>query len=61
MSDLNTTEYYRGREQQERVLQGTAASPAIAAVHRELADRYAELAGQSDLEPQTRLQPELRA
>lgn len=43
MSQLNSISYYRGREQRERELAGAAKNPAIAAIHEEMADRYAEL------------------
>lgn len=44
MTDANTTTYYRRREERERGLAAAALNPDIAAIHRELADRYQQLA-----------------
>jgi hypothetical protein len=43
MADPNTPDYYRTREQRERAMSESAASPAAAAIHRQLAERYSEL------------------
>ena len=43
MIDLNTTDYYRSREQQERELAEAATSPAISGIHLDMARRYSEL------------------
>ena len=43
MAYLNTPDYYRQRERQERALAGAATSAAIRAIHLELAERYAEI------------------
>ncbi|MBB3589547.1 conserved hypothetical protein [Sphingomonas aurantiaca] len=42
MSDDNDPEFYINREKQERKLADTSTDRAVAAIHRELADRYAE-------------------
>lgn len=44
MTELNSKEYYLSREQQERKLADEATDPAIAAIHRDMAERYGELA-----------------
>ncbi|MBI0477407.1 hypothetical protein DC429_18880 [Arthrobacter sp. TPD3018] len=41
--DQATTDYYVKREQQERELAASAADPAIAAIHLNMAERYAKL------------------
>lgn len=38
------SKYHDHREGQERAAAGVAANPAIARLHRELADKHAELA-----------------
>lgn len=43
MTDANTATYYRHREQRERGLAAAANNPAIAAIHREMAERYEKL------------------
>jgi hypothetical protein len=43
MTYLNTPDYYRQRERQERALAGAATSAAIRAIHLELANRYADI------------------
>lgn len=43
MSDLNSIDYYRLREQRERDLASNAVSPGIAAIHLDMATRYAQL------------------
>ena len=43
MTDSDSTGYYQRREAHERQFADTAANPAAAAIHRELADRYAAL------------------
>jgi len=48
MTDLNAPEYYRRREQQERALADAAKSPAIEEIHRELAERYADMAAKAE-------------
>ena len=48
MSEENSVAYYLGRERRERHLASVALNPAIAAIHRELAERYAKLAMQGD-------------
>lgn len=40
--------YYATRAQRERIVAEEAADAKIAALHRELASRYAELAGEPD-------------
>jgi sarcosine oxidase gamma subunit len=47
MSDTVSSEYYRQRERQELRCAARAASPAIAALHAELARRYAALITES--------------
>ncbi len=44
MSDQNLAIYYLGREQQETRIADAAINPAIAAIHRDMAGRYAQLA-----------------
>lgn len=44
MGGANDTDYYRRRAAQERALARTAALPHVQAIHRSMADRYAELA-----------------
>ena len=44
MSDVNEIDYYRRRAEQERALAQSAASPSVQAIHRDMANRYAELA-----------------
>lgn len=47
MTDLNSVEYYLSRERRERELAAAAANPTIAAVHLEMATRYADLIDQA--------------
>lgn len=47
MEHPNTREYYLAREQQERVIADAATDSSIAGIHRDMAERYAALAGQS--------------
>lgn len=47
MSDNSDLEFYINREKQERKLADTSTDTAIAAIHRELADRYAEKAAEA--------------
>lgn len=54
MSELNSADYYRGREEQERALAARAVDPGIAAIHADMADRYSELRGQAVTHPPTR-------
>lgn len=42
MLDDNTADYYRARQVRENDLAARASNPAIAAIHRDLADRYRE-------------------
>lgn len=46
MQQQNTADYYHRRETQERQLADRATSPAIARIHRELADRYQDMTGE---------------
>lgn len=50
MTDLNTPDYYRRREQQERALAARAISADISGIHAELADRYATLRESAEAE-----------
>jgi hypothetical protein len=43
MSDLNSVEYYQAREKKERALAASAVDLGVAAIHRQMADRYADL------------------
>lgn len=43
MSEPNSVEYYRQREQRERELAERAFDPQIGRIHREMAERYADL------------------
>lgn len=47
MSDLNQPDYYVHREHQERLMAASAVSPAIRAIHLDLAARYGALAEQA--------------
>ena len=58
MTDLNDVNFYRSRERHERALAERAGDPAIAAIHTQMADRYAELASAL---PGTVMRPVLRA
>jgi hypothetical protein len=49
----NSAEYYRRREEYERLLATNAASPEIRRIHLEMADRYRALSG-SGREPAIR-------
>lgn len=50
MTERDDTDYYRSRERQERALVEAAADAGAAAIHLELASRYAKLtAGAADL------------
>ena len=44
MTKLNEFEFYQLREQQERAIAARAGSPAIAAIHLEMAESYRRLA-----------------
>jgi hypothetical protein len=57
MSGLNDTDFYRRRAAQERALARSAALPNVQAIHRGMADRYAELAQDGGA---ARDRPELR-
>ena len=48
VSSFYSRDYYRKREQAERTLADQAASPAIRDIHLEMAERYRELAEQSE-------------
>lgn len=48
MSELNTSDYYRRREAQERALADKAISAAIATIHREMAVGYSLLATKAE-------------
>lgn len=54
MAELNSKEYYASRERRERVLADQAQDPKIAAIHREMADRYAGLTVEAGYEGQPR-------
>lgn len=43
MRDPTETRYYQRRESQARSLSEAASDPNIRAIHREMADRYAQL------------------
>jgi hypothetical protein len=43
MEDLNAAAYYMEREQHSLMLAQAAADPAVAAIHYDLAARYAQL------------------
>ncbi len=45
MIDRSPTAYYRSRERQELAQAAASSTPAAAAIHRDLAARYAALAG----------------
>lgn len=47
MSDANTITYCRQREARERALAARAISGAIAAIHRDMAERYSRLIEQA--------------
>jgi hypothetical protein len=44
-----SVEYYRERERTERSLADRAASAAIRSIHLEMAERYRQLADQTDI------------
>ncbi|WP_309643158.1 hypothetical protein [Phenylobacterium sp.] len=44
MGAVNENEYYQRRAEQARALAESAALPDVQAIHRDMADRYAELA-----------------
>ena len=48
MNQLNTYDYYVMRAEHSRELSQRAASPAIAAIHRHLAERYDSLVAESE-------------
>lgn len=48
MSDLNHATYYTARERQARAMAASALSPSLSAIHLELAERYAALAGEAE-------------
>lgn len=43
MNSLNSADYHAAREQRERDLANVSSNPAVAAVHRDMAERYAQL------------------
>ncbi|MEN2784943.1 hypothetical protein ACFOKI_15075 [Sphingomonas qilianensis] len=43
MNDVSAMEYYRVREGRERAMARASANPKVAAIHFEMAQRYAEL------------------
>lgn len=43
MNSLNTAEYYLARERRERELADRASNPAVAAIHHDMAERYAQI------------------
>lgn len=43
MFNDNSADYYRTREVRERGLAAAAHDPAIAAIHRDMAERYKQL------------------
>lgn len=43
MAQYNSIEYYRSREEQSRSMAKAAKSPVIAAIHLDMAERYAKL------------------
>lgn len=47
MNRVNSTNYYRYRENHERETAAKAADPRIAAIHLELAERYSRLVGEA--------------
>ena len=55
MSELNSTGYYKVREQKERSLAEAATDPAIAAIHTDMANRYAALVAKTDASNRPRL------
>jgi pyridoxine/pyridoxamine 5'-phosphate oxidase len=44
VTQSNSTDYYRSRERQERVLAQAAKDPAVIAIHLEMAEQYSRLA-----------------
>lgn len=44
MTDMNSPDYYRGRERQARDLADLASFPEIAKIHRTMAAEYSRLA-----------------
>lgn len=48
MSEQDTAQYFRIRELRQRSMASAAIDPTIAAIHLELADRYAELTDRSE-------------
>lgn len=46
MTDFNHPEYYERREREQRALSRSAIHPDIAIFHRELADRYYNMAAE---------------
>ena len=50
MSELNTTDYYRRRERQERVLAEGAQIRGIQKIHLDMAEHYASLVAGADAE-----------
>jgi hypothetical protein len=49
MQDLNSIDYYQSREEKERALAVAALNPEIAAIHLDMAERYAAIIQQSAL------------
>lgn len=43
MTELNSADYYAARERREREMAAIAGDPAIADIHRDMAQRYADL------------------
>lgn len=58
MTVSNDASFYVERERQERELAERACDPAIAAIHAEMADRYARL---TSVVPGVVIRPQLRA
>jgi hypothetical protein len=53
MPDLNDGAYYKARASQARALAEAAVDPAIAAIHRNMAVSYDELAERTDANERT--------
>ncbi|MFC4594324.1 hypothetical protein [Sphingobium tyrosinilyticum] len=49
MRDFDSVEYYLSREEKERALAAAALDPKIAAIHLDMAERYAAIIMQSAL------------
>lgn len=61
MSDLDSGDYYRRRERQECASAAAAIDRHVGAIHREMAERYAELIQQVDPAPLPRMKLLVRA